>query len=210
VAAALTLGAPLAVPRAVLAQTADRDTTTAPHPADSAKALKRRFYLRMSEGFVASILLHESAHFASSYLMGYHPHLGFDKHRPTVFSGINETGNHHDQFIFSAAGLTVQDLLDELILDVPHNRGGPFERGILTGGIGTTLFYITAGRNARVSDISVMARTSSLSKGQLSLIFGSVAALHAFRVGRDGRYARFFAAPSATGRLEAGVSVTTR
>lgn len=164
--------------------------------------------MRMAAGFVASVLLHESAHFASSWVMGYHPRFGFDKHRPTVFSGINESGNHHDQFIFSAAGLGIQDLLDELILDVPHDRGGPFERGLLAGGVGTTLFYVTLGRNARVSDISVMARTSSLSKGQLSLVFGSIAALHAFRVGRDHHYAHFFASPSAGNGLRAGVSIS--
>ena len=54
---------------------------------------------------------------------------------------------------FSAAGLTVQNLLDEVILDVPHNRGSAFERGLLGGGIGTTLFYLTIGRTGTVSDV---------------------------------------------------------
>ena len=163
----------------------------------------------MAAGFLTSIVIHESGHFAASYLMGVHPHLGLDKWRPTIFSGINEGENRHKQFIFSAAGLTVQDLLDEAILDFPHRRGGPFERGLLAGGIGTTLFYVTAGRNARVSDVSVMARTSSLSKTQVSLIFGSVAALHTVRIALDHRYARFFAAPSAAGGVRAGVSISS-
>lgn len=160
----------------------------------------------MTAGFVSSILLHETAHYTASYAMGFHPHFGFDKGRPTAFSGINEFEHRRQQFIFSAAGLTVQDLLDEMILDVPHDRGGPFERGLLAGGIGTTLFYVTAGRNAHVSDISVMSRNSSLSKSQLSLIFGSIAALHAIRVGRDHHFARFFAVPSGDG-VRAGVSI---
>ena len=88
-------------------------------------------------------------------------------HRP-----IEPRDKHPDkQFIFSAAGLTTQALINEAILDIPRSRGGAIERGILAGGIGTTLFYITIGRNGSVSDISVMARTSSLSKTQLSLIF---------------------------------------
>ena len=164
----------------------------------------------MAAGFAASILLHEAAHYTASYAMGFHPHFGFDKGRPTAFSGIDETEHRHQQFIFSAAGLTVQDILDELVLDLPHTRGGAFERGILTGGIGTTLFYITAGRNARVSDITVMARTSHLSKSQLSLIFGSVAGLHAFRISRDRHYSHFFAVPSDRGGIKTGLSIATR
>src|SRR3954466_9833016 len=104
------------------------------------RAERHRFYTRMVSGFAASILLHETAHYTASYAMGFHPHFGFDKGRPTAFSGIDEFQHRSQQFIFSAAGLTVQDLLDELVLDVPHHRGGAFERGILAGGIGTTLF----------------------------------------------------------------------
>ncbi len=188
---------------------APADSTRPAVVADSALSLGRHFYQRMAAGFVSSILLHEAAHYTASYAMGFHPHFGFDKWRPTAFSGINEFEHRHQQFIFSAAGLTVQDLLDEMILDVPHRRGGPFERGLLAGGISTTLFYVTLGRNARVSDITVMARTSTLSRGQLSLIFGSVAALHAFRIGRDHRYAHFFAAPSDHGGFRTGVSIRT-
>ncbi len=177
-------------------------------PDDSIRVGRARFRRRFAAGFVTSILIHESAHFAASYLLGVHPHLGFNGWRPTVYSGINEGEDARKQFIFSAAGLTVQDLLDEAILDFPHRRGGSFERGLLTGGIGTTLFYISLGRNASVSDISVMARTSSLSKTQLSLIFGSVAAMHTVRIALDHHYARFFAAPTSTGGLRAGLSIT--
>ena len=104
----------------------------------------------------------------------------------------------------------MQNLLDELVLDIPHYRGGAFERGILAAGIGTTLFYVTVGRNAPVSDISVMARTSHLSKGQVSLLFGSVAAMDAFRISRNHAYTHFFLAPVDRGGLKGGVSISTR
>jgi hypothetical protein len=124
--------------------------------------------------------------------MGYHPYYAFDHGRPTVYSGIDSELNPHQQFIFSASGLTTQALINEGILDIPHAGGGPMERGLLAGGIGTTLFYITLGRNASVSDISFMARTSSLSKTQVSLIFGGISAIQAFRISRDPRYDHFF------------------
>jgi len=133
--------------------------------------------------------------------MGFHPYIAFDKGRPTVYSGIDSDKHPDKQFIFSAAGLTTQALINEAILDIPHSSGGAIERGILAGGIGTTLFYITVGRNASVSDISVMARTSSLSKTQLSLIFGGVSALHAWRITRDPRYNHFFVRPTENGAV---------
>lgn len=176
---------------------------------DSVAKIRNRFFRRMGYGFATSILAHEAGHFVASYSMGYHPHLGIDKGRPTVFSGINEFVDKHKQFIFSAAGMTVQDVIDEIVLDIPHARGGAFERGILTGGIGTTLFYVTAGRNANVSDISVMARNSGLSKSQLSAIFGSVAAIQAFRAARNHRYSHFFAAPTERGGIKTGLSINT-
>ena len=131
--------------------------------------------------------------------MGFHPYIAFDKGRPTVYSGIDSDKHPDKQFIFSAAGLTTQALINEAILDIPHSRGGAIERGILAGGIGTTLFYVTLGRNGSVSDIAVMARTSSLSKTQLSLIFGGVSALHAWRITRDPRYDHFFVRPTENG-----------
>src|SRR2546429_8141240 len=105
------------------------------------------YWRRFAVGFGASILAHESAHIASSLLMGFHPHVRLDRGRPTIFSGIDSRRYPHKQFIFSAAGLTTQAIINEAILDVPHQRGGPIERGILAGGIATTLFYITFGRN---------------------------------------------------------------
>jgi hypothetical protein len=156
---------------------------------------------------VSSILAHEAGHVITAYAVGGHPSFGFDKGRPTIYSGIDSRIAPHKQFIFSSAGLTVQALLNEGILDIPHDRGGAFERGLLAGGIATTLFYITIGRNANVSDVSYMAATSSLTKGQVSLIYGGVAALQAFRIWKDPHYAHFFAAPAPDGSLKVGLSL---
>ncbi|MEO8579216.1 MAG: hypothetical protein ABI469_03130 [Gemmatimonadales bacterium] len=183
------------------ATTAHAQRFTSFRAADSTDTYWKRFAL----GFGASLLAHESAHFLASRAMGYHPYIAFDKLRPTVYSGIDSEKEPHKQFIFSAAGLTTQALIDEAILDVPHSRGGAVERGILAGGIGTTLFYITLGRNAHVSDISFMARMSSLSKTQLSLIFGGFSAIHALRIWRDPSYDHFFVRPSGTG-LAVGIT----
>lgn len=157
------------------------------------------YWKRFALGAGVSLLAHESAHMLTSLALGFHPYLAFDKGRPTVFSGIDSNKYPHKQFLFSAAGLTTQALIDEAILDIPHSRGGAFEPGMLAAGIGTTLFYITIGRNASVSDISVMARTSSLSKTQLSLIFGGLSAIHALRISRDSTYAHFFVRPTQNG-----------
>ena len=82
---------------------------------------------------------------------------------------------------------------------------------ILAGGLGTTLFYVTLGRNARVSDITVMDRTSHLSRSELSLIFGSAAAVHAFRMSRERAYSHFFLAPIDRGKgVGGGVTFNTR
>ena len=165
------------------------------------QAARDSYWRRFAFGFAASLLAHESAHILTSLAMGFHPHIAFDKGRPTVYSGIDSDKHPDKQFIFSAAGLTTQALINEAILDIPHSRGGAIERGLLAGGIGTTLFYITIGRNGSVSDISVMARTGSLSKTQLSLIFGGFSAIHAWRITRDPRYDHFFAAPTGTGAV---------
>ena len=157
------------------------------------------YWRRFAIGFASSILAHETAHIVTAAALGAHPYVGFDKGRPTVFSGIDSEKYPHKQFLFSAAGLTTQALVNEAILDIPHSKGGAIERGILAGGIATTLFYITLGRNASVSDISFMARTSSLSKTQLSLIFGGVSAVQAWRVSRDPRYSHFFIRPARRG-----------
>ena len=154
------------------------------------------FWRRVAFGAGISLLAHESAHLLTSVALGFRPHIAFDHARPTVFSGIDSNKYPHKQFIFSAAGLVAQALLDEALLDIPHSRGGATERGILAGGIGTALFYVTLGRNGSVSDISVMARTSSLSKTQLSLIVGGLNAIHALRISRDSSYRHFFVSPA--------------
>jgi hypothetical protein len=168
-----------------------RSTDPAP-PADN-------YWRNFAFGVGGSILAHETAHVIASLALGAHPFIAFDKGRPTVYSGIDADKHPHQQFVFSASGLTTQALINELILDVRHSRGSALERGILAGGIGTTLFYITIGRNGSVSDISFMERTSSLSKTQLSLIFGGISALHAWRITRDPRYAHFFVRPNGDG-----------
>lgn len=184
--AALVLG----LPGSALSQ----EGPSADRPAPAGK-----YWQHFAFGFGVSILAHETAHILTSIAVGAHPYIAFDRGRPTVFSGIDSNKEPHKQFLFSAAGLTTQALINEAILDIPHSRGGAIERGILAGGIGTTLFYITLGRNGSVSDISLMARTSSLSKAQLSLIFGGVSAIHAWRMSRDPRYNHFFVRPTGDG-----------
>jgi len=178
------------LPAAALAQ--EHSTSEADKLADS-------YWKKFAIGAGVSLLAHESAHILTSLALGFHPHVGLDHGRPTVFSGIDSRKYPHKQFLFSAAGLTTQALIDEAILDIPHSRGGAMERGILAGGIGTTLFYITIGRNGSVSDVSFMARTSSLSKTQLSLIFGGFSAIHALRISRDPAYSHFFVRPTDNG-----------
>jgi hypothetical protein len=157
------------------------------------------YWGRFVLGAATSLFAHESAHILTSLALGYHPYIAFDHARPTVFSGIDSQKYPHKQFLFSAAGLTTQAFIDEMILDIPHSRGGAIERGLLAGGIGTTLFYVTIGRNGSVSDISVMARTSTLSKTQLSLIFGGFNAIQALRISRNPAYDHFFVRPSGQG-----------
>jgi hypothetical protein len=185
-------GAAFFIGHPTIAVAQQKPSEVAPPPAGN-------YWRRFAFGFGASILAHESAHILTSMALGAHPYIAFSKGRPTVYSGIDSDRDPHKQFIFSAAGLTTQALIDEAILDIPHSRGGAIERGILAGGIGTTLFYITIGRNGSVSDIAVMARTSSLSKTQLSLIFGGVSAIHAWRISRDPRYEHFFVRPTGSG-----------
>ena len=157
------------------------------------------YWTKLALGFGLSLFAHESAHVLSSLAMGFHPYVGFDHGRPTIFSGIDSQRYPHKQFIFSAAGLTTQAVIDELILDIPHSRGAAIERGILAGGIGTTLFYVTIGRNGSVSDIAFMARTSKLSKTQVSLIFGGVNAIKAVRIWKNPAYDHFFVGASSDG-----------
>ena len=169
--------------------------------ADAARRTGRppHYWRSVAAGFASSLLLHESAHVVTAIAVGGHPTFGLSKGRPTVYSGLDARLDPHKQFLFSSMGLNVQAALDEGILDVPHARGAPFERGVLLGGIATALFYVTIGRTASVSDVDFMARTSSLSKTDISIIYGGVALLHAVRVHRDARYADFFVRPAPAG-----------
>lgn len=165
------------------------------------------YWQKFAYGFATSILAHEAAHILTSFALGRHPSFGFDELRPTIFSGIDSHLEPHKQFLFSASGMTMQALIDEGILDIPHSRGSAFERGVLGGGIGTTVFYLTIGRRGSVSDVDFMARTHALTKTQITLIFGGVAAVHSYRISRDKRYANFFARPRGDGGLDLGWSL---
>jgi hypothetical protein len=161
-------------------------------------------------GFASSILAHEGGHILAAYVVGGRPSFGFNEGRPTIYSGIDANLEPGRQFVFSSAGLTVQSVLDEAILDTPHHPGstaGGFERGVLAGGIATSLFYVTIGRTGSVSDVDFMARTSTLSKTSITAIYGGVALLHSWRIATNGRYAHFFARPGPFGGMRVGVSV---
>jgi hypothetical protein len=183
---ALAFGA-IGAPQGALAQTRD------------SVRLAPNYWNRFVLGVTTSILLHEAAHIGVAFAIGDAPTFGFDKLRPTVFSGIDSHQEPHKQFLFSAAGLTLQTLLDEAILDIPHTRGSAFERGILAGGIGTTVFYLTLGRRGSVSDVEYMARMHGMTRMQSTLLFGGFAAMHAIRISRDDHYANFFVRPQPRG-----------
>ncbi len=169
--------------------------------------LSPNYWQKFTIGVVTSILMHEAAHISMSYALGAHPTFGFDKLRPTVYSGLDSRADPRKQFFFSMAGLATQSLIDEAILDIPHRRGGAFERGVLGGGIGTTVFYLTIGRQGSVSDIDFMARMRVMNKAQLTLLFGGVAAMHTWRVWRNPAYDNFFARPRVDGGLDLGWSL---
>jgi hypothetical protein len=168
-------------------------------------ALSSHYWEKLALGAMTSILLHESAHIAVALAVG-HPHFGFDKLRPTVYSGIDSRLEPHKQYLFSVAGLAMQSVIDEAVLDIPHHRGSAFERGLLGGGIGTTVFYLTIGRRGSVSDIEYIARMHGMTRTQSTLVFGGVAALHTIRVARNPRYANFFARPRVNGGVDVGVN----
>ncbi len=171
--------------------------------------LSPNYWQKLTLGAVTSILLHESAHIAVALVVGS-PQFGFDKLRPTIYSGIDSHLEPHKQYLFSVAGLTMQSVIDEAILDIPHHRGSAFERGVLGGGIGTTLFYLTIGRRGSVSDIEYIARTHGMTRAQSTLVFGSVAALQTIRIARDPSYANFFARPRANGGMDVGINFGAR
>jgi hypothetical protein len=209
---ALAITAALSVSASSLLAQAPTDSTLrdAPDGRHVARSAARPHYWRlMAAGFASSILAHEGAHVVTALAVGGHPTLGFSKGRPTVYSGINSRLQPHKQFLFSSMGLNVQAVLDEGILDVPHpGAGSAFERGVLAGGIATALFYVTIGRTASVSDVDFMARTSSLTKTDITLIYGGVAVMQAVRIHYDGRYANFFLRPAPVG--ESGLRVGMR
>ncbi len=205
-AAALAVVSALGTPSVRAAAQAPTDSVVREAPPNTSR---HHYWRRMAAGFATSILAHEGAHLVTAVAVGGSPSIGFDKGRPTVYSGLDATTQRRQQFLFSSMGLNVQAALDEAILDVPHRVGGAFERGVLAGGIATALFYVTIGRTASVSDVDFMARTSSLSKGDITLIYGGVAVMHAVRIHYDGRYANFFVRPAPVGEsgLRVGVHV---
>ncbi|MFI5238216.1 MAG: hypothetical protein ACHQQP_00270 [Gemmatimonadales bacterium] len=165
------------------------------------------YWRNIAAGFATSILAHEAGHIGMSYALGARPTFGFEDGKPTVFSGIDASRDPHKQFLFSSAGLDVQAIMDEAILDLPHHRGSLFERGILAGGIATAYFYATIGRNARNSDITYIAQTSSLSRTEASLIYAGLATIQTIRIAHDGHYANFFVRPSTRGGVNLGVAL---
>jgi hypothetical protein len=160
-------------------------------------------------GLVSSILAHEAGHVVAAYAVGGHPSFGFDTGRPTIYSGVDSRLEPRKQFVFSSAGLTAQAVIDEGVLDAPHHsaRAGAFERGMLTGGLATTFFYVTIGRTGSVSDVDFMARTSNLSKTSITAIYGGLALVQTWRVSHNSRYANFFARPGPYGGLRLGLAV---
>jgi hypothetical protein len=206
------LAAPLAAALVALApaaraQTSPRSARTDSSVVREAPPRSPHYWTYLGLGAATSLALHEAGHVMTSIALGAHPSFGFNEGRPTIYSGIIGDVDHHDQFLFSAAGLTVQTVLDEAILDIPHRRGSAFERGVLAGGLGTTIFYLTIGRTGSVSDIELMAAMHGMTKTQSTLLFGGISALQIWRVHRDGHYANFFARPRRDGRCDVGVEV---
>lgn len=169
----------------------------------------RRWWALFATGFASSILAHEGAHVAAAYAVGGRPTFGLNEGRPTIYSGVDATAEPRKQFVFSSAGLTVQSLVDEGLLDAPHRSGkaGAFERGLLAGGLATSFFYVTIGRSGSVSDVEFMARTSKLNKTSITAIFGGLALVHTLRIAHDSRYTDFFARPAPGGGLRIGMTV---
>lgn len=167
---------------------------------------QRAFWKRFAAGFATSILLHEAGHVAATWALGGHPGFGFDRGRPTIYNWLPADATPRDRVVFSSMGMAVQAVANEAILDVPHRRGGPFERGVLAGGIATAVFYATIGRSGSVSDIDQIATHGGISKTAASAGFVGVALLHSVRIARNGHYAEFFTAPAPEG-VRVGVAI---
>jgi len=204
----LAASVPAQLPAQLPAQTTAARATAAAPSRSTIDATPPGYWRKLAAGFATSILAHEAGHIITAYAVGSHPTFGFDRGRPTVYSNIDPIADPNGQLLFSSAGLVVQTVMDEAILDIPHaGRGAPFERGILAGGLSTAWFYATVGRNARVSDITWIARTSSLSRGQAALIYAGIATVQALRIAHDGHYANFFAQPEPLPGGRAGLRV---
>lgn len=183
---------------AASAASAEAQTASGPlwRPGDG-----RRAWPKLALGFATSIAAHEAAHFATALALGARPYVGVTKGRPTVYSGIDPDLEPDKQAAFSGAGLIAQMLIDEALLDVPGATRSTYARGVLAGGIATSLFYITLGRNGAVSDVELTARYSSLSKDQVTLVLGGVALMHAARLSLRGRELQVAALPGREGTL---------
>ena len=187
------------------AQSTEQNGRVTPSASSSA-----RWWSLFATGFASSILAHEGAHVVAAYAVGGRPSFGLNEGRPTIYSGIDATLEPQKQFVFSSAGLTVQSVIDEGILDTPHHSNRPagaFERGMLAGGIATSLFYVTIGRTGSVSDVEFMARTSRLNKAAITAIYGGLATVHIWRIGHDSRYADFFVRPDSRGAMQIGLTL---
>ena len=194
----------LSIARPAAAQTAGDSLGISRHGGSA-----RRWWALFATGFASSILAHEGAHVAAAYAVGGRPSFGLNEGRPTIYSGVDATTEPRKQFVFSSAGLTVQSLIDEGLLDTPHRslRAGAFERGLLAGGLATSFFYVTIGRSGSVSDVDFMARTSKLNKASITAIFGGLALVHTWRMAHSSRYADFFARPAPGGGLRIGMTL---
>lgn len=159
-------------------------------------------------GVVTSILAHELTHVAVALAVGGRPSLGFDQGRPVIHSGIGPNQSTK-AFAFSASGMSMQLVIDEVLLNWPRSGGiaRELERGLLAGGVGTVAFYLTLGRSARVGDLQQMVTHSGLSAWGVTAIFGGVAASEVVRMALKQRYAHFFAGPARGGRVVVGAAV---
>ncbi|HEX3866419.1 MAG TPA: hypothetical protein VHV78_06675, partial [Gemmatimonadaceae bacterium] len=102
------------------AQTPDSTPDSTPARWPSTPPISRSYWEDFGLGAVTSILAHELGHIGTSLALGKHPTIGLNEFRPTIYSGIILAENPREQFWFSAAGLNVQSVIDEAILDIPH------------------------------------------------------------------------------------------
>ena len=187
--------------------------------ADSARRSRagpRHYWKKFAAGFASSILAHEGAHVVTAYAVGGHPTIGIQQGTPDRLLGDLRSSCSRTSSSSSRAWASTSRRRWTRGSSTCRTVAAPrSSAGVLAGGIATALFYVTIGRTASVSDVDFMARTSSLSKTDITIIYGGVAALHALRIHRDERYADFFVRPdtSAGKGLRVGVDIqyaTTR